>query len=71
MAVFIRMWSAAVPKKKALQKLYQTLQKKIYPCMSVLKLPLLLDLQKKVGALVLFVTFCTTIIILENVLMTL
>jgi hypothetical protein len=34
--------------------------------MSVLKLPLLVDLQQKVGELVLSVTSCPTIIILEN-----
>jgi hypothetical protein len=36
--------------------------------MSVIKLPLLLDLQQKVGKLVLPVTYCPSIIILENTL---
>jgi hypothetical protein len=36
--------------------------------MSVLKLPLLVDLQQKVGELVLSMTSCPTIIVLENAL---
>jgi hypothetical protein len=36
--------------------------------MSVLKLPLLVDLQQKVGELVLSITSCLSIIILENTL---
>jgi hypothetical protein len=42
-----------------LQKLYQTLKEwKINPYMSVLKLPLLVDLQQRVGELVISVTSC-------------
>jgi hypothetical protein len=36
--------------------------------MSVLKLPLLVDLQQKVGKLVLSITFCPSVVILENIL---
>jgi hypothetical protein len=36
--------------------------------MAVLKLPLLVDVQHKVGELVLSITSCPSIIILENVL---
>jgi hypothetical protein len=36
--------------------------------MSVLKLPLLVDLQQKVGKLVLSITSCASVIILENTL---
>jgi hypothetical protein len=36
--------------------------------MSVLKLILLVDLQKKVGKLVLYITSCLTLIVLENAL---
>jgi hypothetical protein len=51
-----------------LQKLYQTLNEwKTHRYMSVLKLPLLVDLQQKVGELVLSIT-CPTVIILENTL---
>jgi hypothetical protein len=54
--------------KKELQKLYQTLNDlKIHSNMSVPKLPLLVDLQQKVGELVLSIT-CSAIIILENAL---
>jgi hypothetical protein len=54
-------------KIKALQKLYQILNEwKICPYMSVLKLTLLVDLQQKVGELVLSITSCPSIIILEN-----
>jgi hypothetical protein len=57
----------AVSEEIALQKLYQTLKEgKISPYLSVLKLPLLDDLQKKVGELVLSITYCSSIIILEN-----
>jgi hypothetical protein len=34
--------------------------------MSVLKLPLLVDLQHKIGELVLPINFCPTVIVLEN-----
>jgi hypothetical protein len=36
--------------------------------MSVLKLPLLVDLQQKIGELVISITSCSSIIILENIL---
>jgi hypothetical protein len=36
--------------------------------MSVLKLPLLVDLQQKVGELVLSITYCPTAIMSENTL---
>jgi hypothetical protein len=56
-----------VSEEIALQKLYQTLKEgKISPCVSVLKLPLLVDLQKKVGESVRSITSCSSIIILEN-----
>jgi len=49
----------AVSEEKALQKLYQTLNElKNTPYMSVLKLPLLVDLQQKVGELVISITSC-------------
>jgi hypothetical protein len=58
----------AVSEEKALQKLYPTPNVcKIRPYMSVLKLPLLAD-QQKVGELVLLITSCHTVIILENTL---
>jgi hypothetical protein len=41
---------------------------KIHPYMTVLKLPLLDDLQQKVRELVLSITSCPTIIILETAL---
>jgi hypothetical protein len=48
---------------KALQKLYQTVtERKIHPYMSVLKLPLLVDLQQKVGKPVLSIIPCPSII---------
>jgi hypothetical protein len=34
--------------------------------MSVLKLPLLVNLQQKVGELVLYITYCPIFIILQN-----
>jgi hypothetical protein len=53
----------------ALQKLHQTLyDRKMHPYMSALKLPLLLDLEQKVGELVLSITSCPFIIILQNTL---
>jgi hypothetical protein len=59
----------AVSEEKALQKLYQAVkQRKIHPHKSVLKLPLLVDLRQKVGEVVLSITSCSTIIILENTL---
>jgi hypothetical protein len=63
------MWSVAISDEKALQKLYQTLnEREIHTYMAVLKLPLLVDLQQKIAQLVLSVTSCPTIIILENTL---
>jgi hypothetical protein len=57
----------AVSEEKSLQKLYQTLnERKIHPYRSVLKLLLLVDLQQKVGELVLSITSCLSVIILEN-----
>jgi hypothetical protein len=47
-----------------LKKTYTDLMKK-YPYMSALKLPLLADLQQKVGELVLSITSCPIIIILK------
>jgi hypothetical protein len=59
----------AVSEAKALQKLCQTLNElKVHPHMSVKKLPLLVDLQLKVGALVLSITSCPSEMILENTL---
>jgi hypothetical protein len=67
--VFLKLWSAGGFGRKALQKLYQTLKElKIYPHMSVLKLPLLVGLQQEIDELVLPITSCSTIIILENAL---
>jgi hypothetical protein len=58
-----------VSEEKALQKLYQTLNEwKIHPYMSVLKLPSLVDLQYKIGEVVLSTTSCPSIIISENTL---
>jgi hypothetical protein len=55
----------AVLVAKALQKNYQTLNdSKIY--MYMLELPLLANLQQKVGELVIFMTSCPLIITLEN-----
>jgi hypothetical protein len=55
----------AVSEEKALQKLYQKLKElKIHPYMSVLKLPLLVDLQQKVDKLVLYKTSCPLAIFL-------
>jgi hypothetical protein len=59
----------AVSEDKALQRMYQTLNEwKLCRYMSVLKLPLLVDLQQKVGELVLSITSCPAIIILESTL---
>jgi 5,10-methylene-tetrahydrofolate dehydrogenase/methenyl tetrahydrofolate cyclohydrolase len=55
----------AVLVAKALQKIYQTLNdSKIH--MYMLELPLLANLQQKVGELVIFMTSCPLIITLEN-----
>jgi hypothetical protein len=59
----------AVSEEKALQKLYQKLSEwKIHTYMHVLELPLLADLQYKVGELVISITSSPTVIILENTL---
>jgi hypothetical protein len=61
--------SAGGFERKALQELYQTLnERKIHPYMSVKKLPLLDNLQQKVGELVLSINFCPSVIILDNTL---
>jgi hypothetical protein len=58
-----------VSKEKTLQKLYHTLNEcEIYTYMYVLKLLLLVDLQQKVGELVLSITSYPSAIILENAL---
>jgi hypothetical protein len=52
----------AVLEENALQKLYLALNElKILPYMSVLKMPLFVDLQQKVGKLVLPITFCPSL----------
>jgi hypothetical protein len=57
----------AVSEENALQKFYLSLNEwKIHLYMSVLKPPLLTDLQQKVGELILSRTPCPTVIILEN-----
>jgi hypothetical protein len=78
--VFLKLWltavrqvvrdgAQAVSKDEALQKWNQTLNEwKIRPYMSVLKLPLLGNLQQKVSELVLSMTSCPSVIILENIL---
>jgi hypothetical protein len=51
----------ALSEEKALQKLYHAVNElKNTPFMSVLKLPLLADLQQKVGELVISLTSCPT-----------
>jgi hypothetical protein len=56
-------------RKKKLQKMYQALNVcNIHPYMSVLELPMLVDLQQKLGELVISITSCTSIITLENTL---
>jgi hypothetical protein len=60
---------AVSEEKKILQKLYQTLdERSIYSYMSVLKLPLLADLQQKVSELALCITYCPLVIILTYAL---
>jgi hypothetical protein len=55
--------------RKNIAKMCQALnERKIHPYMSVLKMHLLLDLQQKVGELVISITSCLPIIILENTL---
>jgi hypothetical protein len=49
----------AVSEKKSFQKLYQTLNEwKLHPHLPVLKLPLLADLEQKVGELVISINSC-------------
>jgi hypothetical protein len=56
--------------QKVLQQLNQTLNElKIHQYMSVLKLALFADLEQKVGELVPSIISCTSIIILENVIL--
>jgi hypothetical protein len=65
----VRGGQQTVSEEKALRKLYQTLNEwKIHQYISVPKLSLLVDLQQKVGELVLSITYCPTTINLENVL---
>jgi hypothetical protein len=53
---------------QSLNIMYQTLtEKKIHPYVYVLKMPLFVDLQQKVDELVIFITTCPSIIILENI----
>jgi hypothetical protein len=62
-------WFAGGFGRKSIAKMCQTLNElKLHPYMAVLKLPLLVDVQHKVGELVLSITSCPSIIILENVL---
>jgi hypothetical protein len=59
----------AVSEGKALQKFVSnTSQMKTQTYISVLKLPLLVDLQQKVGQLVISITSCPSIIMLEKTL---
>jgi hypothetical protein len=55
-------------KKKHYKNCIRHLTNEKYPYISLLKPPLLADLQQKVGELVLSITSCHIIIILENVL---
>jgi hypothetical protein len=65
----VRGGQQAILEEKALQKLYHTLDEwKRHSYMYVLKLPSLVDLQQKVGKLVLSITSCSSIITLENTL---
>jgi hypothetical protein len=55
----------AVSEEKEYKKFYQTLNEcKILPYMSVPKVLLLVLLQRKVGELVIYITFCSSVIIL-------
>jgi hypothetical protein len=57
----------AVSEENLCKKLYQTLNElKINSYMSMIKLPLFVDLQQEVGELVLSITTCLSVIILEN-----
>jgi hypothetical protein len=70
--VYLKLWSAehwwsAGGFGRTLRKLYRRLHEwRIHTDMSVIKLPLLFDLQQIVGELVFSVTSCPIIIILEN-----
>jgi hypothetical protein len=71
--VFFKLWSAAVcrrlRKRKHFKNCIKTLKEwKILPYLSVLKLSLLVDLRQKVGELVLSITSCPRIIILQKTL---
>jgi hypothetical protein len=56
-----------VSEKRALQKMYQTLnERKLHQYISVLNLPLLVGLQQKVGELVLSITSRSSVIVLED-----
>jgi hypothetical protein len=55
----VRRGPQAVSEEKASQKLYQTLnERKIHKYLSVLKVPLLVNLQQIVGELVLSIASC-------------
>jgi hypothetical protein len=59
----------AVSEEKTISKIVSgTEWMRNHTCMSVLKLPLLVDLQQKVGELVLYITSCPSVIISENTL---
>jgi hypothetical protein len=65
---FLKLWSAGGFGRKSSEKLYQALNNEKYTHSCLLKLPLLVDLLQK-GELILFITPCPSIIILENVVM--
>jgi hypothetical protein len=59
----------AVSEEKSIAKIASDTERiKVHPYMSVLKLPLLVDLQQKVDELGLSITSCPSIIMLENTL---
>jgi hypothetical protein len=71
--VYRKLWSATVQRRfwkktHCTNSIKQLRNQKIHPHISALKLNLLHDLQQKVGELVLSITSCHTIIILENAL---
>jgi hypothetical protein len=74
--VFIKLWSAAVRqavlrrfrKKKHCKNLSDSEQMKNKSIHSVLKLPVLFDIHQKVDELVLSITYCHSVIILEDTL---
>jgi hypothetical protein len=58
-----------ISEEKTIAKIVlDTERMKVHPYMSVLKLPLLVDLQQKVGQLIISITTAPSIIILENTL---